>query len=48
VLVRLRHPRKTPIKSATVNGKAWSGFNKDKEVIELVGLTGKAVVVAGY
>jgi hypothetical protein len=48
VLLRFRHPKAAPIKSATVNGKAWSGFNKDKEVIELVGFTGKAVVVADY
>ena len=48
VLLRLRHPRKTPIQSATVNGKAWSGFNRDKEVIELTGFTGKVVVVVGY
>jgi hypothetical protein len=48
VLLRLRHPRKAPLKSATVNGKAWSGFNRGKEVIELVGCKGKVVVVAGY
>jgi hypothetical protein len=48
VLVRLRHPRQTPIRSVTVNGKVWNRFNPDKEVIELAGLTGKVVVVAGY
>jgi hypothetical protein len=48
VLVRLRHPNAAPIKSATVNGKAWTAFNRDREVIELVGLTGKVVVVGSY
>jgi hypothetical protein len=48
VLVRLRHPRQMPIRRVTVNGQAWEGFKPDREVIELVGLTGKAVVVASY
>jgi hypothetical protein len=48
VLVRLRHPQQLPIRSVTVNGQAWTGFNPDKEVIELVGLAGRAVVVASY
>jgi len=48
VLLRLRHPQQTPIQNVTVNGKAWNGFNQNNEVIELVGLTGKTVIVAGY
>jgi len=48
VIVRFRHPQAKPIKSVMVNGKGWTGFDKDKEVIELVGLTGKVVVTAGY
>ncbi len=48
VIVRLRHPRAAPIQSVTVNDQPWTRFNKDKEIIELIGLTGKAVVVAGY
>jgi hypothetical protein len=48
VLVRLRHPQQLPIRSVTVNGQAWTGFNPDKEVIELTGLAGQAVVVANY
>ena len=48
VLLRFRHPHAARIKSVTVNGKPWSRFNPGKEVIELKGLTGKAVVVAGY
>ncbi len=48
VKVRFRHPQAAPIQSVTVNGQPWSGFNPDKEVIELTGLTGKVEVVAGY
>jgi hypothetical protein len=31
-----------------VNGKRWTRFNPDKEVIELVGLKGKVTVMASY
>jgi len=48
VKVRFRHPKATPIQSVTVNRQAWTDFDKDKEVIELTELTGKAVVVARY
>ena len=48
VVVRFRHPKAAPIKSVTVNGRPWTGFNKDKEVIELMELTGTVAVVAGY
>ncbi|MBM4020173.1 MAG: hypothetical protein FJ288_17950 [Planctomycetes bacterium] len=48
VRVRLRHPQQLRIRSVTVNGQDWKGFNPDKEVIELVGLTGRTVVVASY
>jgi hypothetical protein len=48
VLLRLRHPRKAPLKSVTVNGQAWGAFNKGLETIELAGFAGKVVVVAGY
>jgi hypothetical protein len=48
VHLRLRHPQKAAIKSVTVNGQAWSGYDRDKEVIELAGLTGKAEVVVRY
>jgi hypothetical protein len=46
--LRFRHPKSPPNKSETVNGKEWKTFDKDKEVIGLVGLTGKAAVVASY
>jgi hypothetical protein len=48
VILRFRHPKAAPIKSVTVNGQPWSRFDRDKEVIELVGLTGKAAVAASY
>ena len=48
VVIRFRHPKATPIKSVTVNGRPWTGVDKDKEVIELTGLTGKVTVAAGY
>jgi len=48
VLLRLRHPQTKPIKSVTVNGKKWTGFDKEKEIIHLKGLTGRVVVEARY
>ena len=48
VLVRFRHPESAPIQSVRVNGKRWTRFNKDKEVIELTGLRGKVTVAANY
>jgi hypothetical protein len=48
VILRLRHPKGAKIKSVMVNGKPWSGFNSEKEFIELKGLKGKVVVVANY
>ncbi len=48
VLLRFRHPKALPIQSVTVNGKPWTAFNRDKETIELKGLSGKITVVASY
>jgi hypothetical protein len=48
ILVRLRHPKAAPIKSVTVNGQPWTGFDQEREVVELKGLTGTAVVAASY
>jgi hypothetical protein len=47
-VVRFRHPKALPIQSATVDGRPWTGFNAEKEVVTLTGLTGKLVVVAAY
>ena len=48
LFLRFRHPTAAPIKSVTVNGKAWKNFAKDKEIIHLERLTGKVTVVADY
>ena len=48
VSLRFRHPQAAPIKSVTLNGRDWRGFDKDKEVIVLTGVQGKATVVASY
>jgi hypothetical protein len=48
VILRFRHPKSAPIKGVTVNGKSWTGFNKDKETITLKGPTGTAAVTAQY
>jgi hypothetical protein len=48
VLVRLRHPKAAPMKSVTVNGKPWTDFVPQKELIELKGCAGKVVVLARY
>lgn len=48
VIVRLRHPQAATLKSVTVNGKPWRKFNPAKEIIEITGMAGKVVVVAGY
>jgi hypothetical protein len=48
IWLRLRHPKAAPIKSVTVNGKEWKGFNKDQEYVILKGLTGTVAVTALY
>ena len=48
VLLRLRHPKMAPIKSATVNGQAWSDFDPVKEIVRLHDVHGSVRVVAVY
>jgi hypothetical protein len=48
VILRLRHPKSAPIKSVTVNGQPSTAFDKEKETIELKGLTGTVTVRATY
>ncbi len=48
VLLRFRHPKASPIRSVRVNDQRWTGFNPDKETVELKGLAGKVTVTAGY
>jgi hypothetical protein len=47
-LLRFRHPKAAPIKAVTVNGQPSTAFDKDKETIELKGLTGTVAVTAVY
>jgi hypothetical protein len=48
VLLRLRHPKATPIKGVTVDGKAWDDFDPAKEVIRLHNARGLVEVKATY
>jgi hypothetical protein len=48
VVLHLRHPQSAPIQTVTVNGQEWKAFNKEKETIELKGLTGTAIVTVRY
>jgi hypothetical protein len=48
VLLRFRHPRAVPIQNVTVNGKPWSQFSKEKEIVQLEGLTGTVSVGVNY
>ncbi|MDR3692864.1 MAG: hypothetical protein P4L46_26020 [Fimbriimonas sp.] len=48
VYLRLRHPKSLPIKSVTVNGKAWHDFDHGKETIRLRGVHGEVTVVARF
>ncbi|MBN1342406.1 MAG: hypothetical protein JXQ73_06985 [Phycisphaerae bacterium] len=48
IFLRLRHPKMTPIKGATVNGKAWSDLDPAKEVIRLHDVSGSVRVEVGY
>jgi len=48
VLLRFRHPKSASMKSVTVNGAAWKGFDPEKEIIRLGGEQGKVIVTASY
>ncbi len=48
VLLRFRHPTAAPIQNVIVNGKTCTAFDKDKEMIEIKGLTGTVRVTARY
>jgi hypothetical protein len=48
VRLRLRHPSAAPIQGVIVNGKAWSAFQVDTEVVQLTGLTGTVQVLVSY
>lgn len=48
VLLRFRHPRSARLKRVTVNGKNWSGFDTEQEIIRLKGFQGTLAVVGQY
>lgn len=48
VVLRLRHPQSTPIKSVTVNGQPWKDFDSSAETIRLRDLKGVVKVEASY
>jgi len=47
-LLRLRHPKARRIASVTVNGRNRTGFDADRELVELKVLAGTVIVVARY
>ena len=48
VWLRLRHPKATPIRGVTVNGKDYPDFDPAREVVKLHGLTGDVSVEVRY
>jgi hypothetical protein len=48
VLLRLRHPQSTPIKSVTVNGQSWNDFDATAETTRLHDLQRVIKVEASY
>jgi hypothetical protein len=48
VILRIRHPDRAPIQGVKVDGKEWRDFDKNKETIELKGLSGTVTVTALY
>ncbi len=48
VLLRLRHPKAAPIQGVTVNGKQWTDFDRDSEVVRLHDLNDRVTVEARY
>jgi hypothetical protein len=48
VVLRLRHPRSAPIKSVTVNGRAWTQFDAKSETVSLTGIAGLVEVRVRY
>jgi hypothetical protein len=48
ILLRLRHPQASHLKSVMVNGQSWKDFDADKEIIKLHDLQGSLKVEAMY
>jgi hypothetical protein len=48
VWLRLRHPKSTPMKSVTVNGKPWNDFDPAKEIVRLHDLKDRVSLKVNY
>ena len=48
VLLRLRHPQGKVIRAVTINGIDWTGFDPQKETIQVGGRVGRLLVEARY
>jgi hypothetical protein len=48
VLLRLRHPSASPIRSVTIYGKPWKDFDAAKEIVRIHGLTGTVALEVRY
>ena len=48
VLLRLRHPRAARIRAVEVNGAPWKDIDRERELIQLQGQSGRIVVIAHY
>ena len=46
--LRFRHPESKPMRWVTVDGKAWTQFDREKEWVQLPALAGRTVIRAGY
>lgn len=46
--VRIPHPSRQPMKSVSVNGKPWAGFNPKEEIVEVMPANGHTEIVATY
>ena len=45
---RLRHPRAARIRAVEVNGAPWKDVDRERELIQLQGQSGRMVVIAHY
>jgi len=48
VVLRLRHPEALPIRSVTVDGRPWTGFDREAETVRLGAGAGKVSIEARY
>lgn len=48
LLLRLRHPQSARLRSVEVNGKPWTHFEPNREIIHLEGLRGRVQLQANY